>query len=173
MRARWMPEYVLSEESQRLLDEAAGHRTADAKSARRQDRYPLGDVSQRVRFDRNGFAAEAVVRHHFGLDPMPRVAAYVYAAADIRLHGKLVDVKCTEHPQGLLQRHTKASSKAEAYLLVVRSDLRYTLIGWLPAKELMRDDNRGTGRWAEAWIARQEALRCISTLRPWCMGAAT
>lgn len=172
MRARWMPEYCLTEESQRLLDEAARHRTAEAKSAQRRDRYPLGDEAQRVRFDRNGFAAEAVVRHHFGLDPMPWVSGYVYAAADIRLGGKLVDVKCTEHRHGVLQRHTRASSRADAYLLVVRDGLRYTLCGWLPAKELMRDENRGTGRWAGAWISAQEKLRCVTTLRPWCMGAA-
>lgn len=170
MRARLMPEYRLTEETQRMLDLSAGHRTAEAKSAQRRDRYPLGDPAQRVRFDQNGFAAEAVVRHHFGLDPMPIVAGYVYASADMRLHGKLVDVKCTEHAHGLLQRHTRASSRADAYVLVIRNELRYTLCGWLPAKELMRDENRGSGRWADAWIARQEALRCISTLRCWCLG---
>jgi len=172
MRARWMPEYVISEESQRLLDEAASLRTLDAVSERREDRYPLGGHSQRVRFDQNGFAAEAVVRHHFDIEPMPRVAPYRHGSADMVLGTKRLDVKCTEHRHGVLQRHKRGSSNADAYILVLRNGLRYTISGWLPAKDLMRDENQGTGRWAQAWIARQEQLRCITFLRAWCLGDA-
>jgi len=172
MRSRWMPEYAISDESHRLLDAAAALRTTDAVSEHRADRYPLGGHSQRVRFDQNGFAAEAVVRHHFGLDPMPRMMQYRHGSGDLLLNGKWIDVKCTEHRTGVLQRHKRASSKADAYVLVLRNGFRYTICGWLPAKELMRDENQGSGRWAEAWIARQDELRCITMLRAWCVADA-
>jgi hypothetical protein len=96
---------------------------------------------------------------------------YEEGRADLRLHTKLLDVKSTEYPFGMLQRHRASTSRADAYLLVIRQHRRYLMVGWATATELMREANYGNGLWANSYTLAQNQLRCFTTLRTWARGA--
>jgi hypothetical protein len=161
----------LSEAEQRFADTVGTARTAWARQRGCADRVRPATEELRARYDQTGAGAEIAVRRLLGLPYVGAMVEYEEGRADLRLHTKLLDVKSTEYPGGMLQRHRASTSRADAYLLVIRQERRYLMVGWATATELMREANYGNGRWANSYTLAQNQLRCFTTLRTWARGA--
>lgn len=157
----------LSEAEQRFADTVGLARITRARQRGAADRVRPATEELRARYDQTGAGAEIAVRRLLGLPYVGAMVEYEHGRADLRLHTKLLDVKSTEYPGGMLQRHRASSSKADAYLLVIRQDRRYLMVGWATASELMREENYANGRWANTYTLAQDKLHCFTTLRTW------
>lgn len=158
--------FLLRDRAQAWCDLKGRERYMACRARRATSITPLGDEARQIRMDSNGVAGEQVVRWFFGC---PCFVEHDKAAWDLEAHGVRIDVKTTEHRHGKLVLQGKASSRAAAYVLVIRTGYTYEIAGWMPAEELKQDGN-WERYFPNAWAVPQDELRCIEDFADWAEG---
>lgn len=156
--------FLLGDRAQAWCDLRGRSRFMSCRGRGAASAVPLANEATQLRRDATGVGAEQVVRFYFGA---PAFADGDPAEAwDLVAYGMRIDVKATEWRHGKLQCHANSRSKADAYVLVVRTGHSYDIAGWVPAEELKTDGN-WERHFPNAWTVPQDELRRIEDLGEW------
>lgn len=156
---RWQPEFVLDQREVEYAWHVAYGRLRHLHTRQDLSVRQLKTPEQNQRAAFIGVGGELVVRKYMGMetewtDPL------VPGLADLTLGDCTVDVKTASNPNsGLIARRPL---KMDAYVLVIASLYKFTIVGWATAKEVSNDRNYGT--LPGAYVIQQEHLRCIREL---------
>lgn len=163
----WHPEYTPDESDVAWITQVAMRRTSNVGGIpnRQQRSVGVGDrtAEERARIDFIGVGGEWAARMCLRLPTRWDDQARKYGS-DMELNGRTIDVKTTSRAAGDIIVRI-GGIEADAYLLVVATGQRFTVIGWATKEEIK--DERNTGRMEDRYVFPQARLRCITTFNAW------